>query len=505
MAISLNPFAKSPTVRIRWLPEIAGELLPRFQKLARDLHLVSRARAEGAENRPNKDDQELDAAQREVGTTVVEGVNLLRQFLRDQLHRAKEQIQTRFPRRIDSQVALIEARAAVQEAKHAHGEQLVNLSLEEHRKRRQIKKFRADNGLSRDASYASHPIIPLAILFAMTAVEMAANSALFAKTNPMGYVGGAFQALIFGVVNVAIGFGAGFLGLRLVGHVKGWFKALGFAIFLLTLSGGVYWNLKVAHYRDLLERNAEANFLNHSSVLPTLDWLSLSTIESWALFLFGLLIFVIATLKGCGGRTGFSDSYWGYSSMDVAHREAEASYRAGKDEYRAAVRAAIEAARDNLRKRVKDDGIRVAEVIEIADAALIRTQEVRDSIGEWIAMGASLLRHYREENEKVRTAPCPDHFRVYPTFEQVADRIPDASDVRALAEAADRQHAENVAALAQAEADLVRLGTEEAERFLAEIDAIEERVGDKLEEEWNIPARDRMHTVAALPQMRRAG
>lgn len=504
MTISLNPFAKSPTVRIRWLPEIAGELLPRFQQLARDLDLVSRARAEGAENRPDKNDQDVDAAQREVGTAAIEGMNLLRQFLRDQLHRAKEQIQTRYPGRIAPEVALIEARAAVQEAKHSHGEQLVNLSLEEHRKRRQIKKFRADNDLSRDASYASHPIIPLSILFAMTAVEMAANSVLFAKTNPMGYAGGAFQALLFGIVNVAIGFGAGFLGLRLLGHIKGWLKALGFAILLVTFSGGTYWNLKVAHYRDLLERNADADFLNHSSVLPSIDWLSLSTIESWALFLLGLVVFVLAMLEGRGGRSGFSDPYCGYRPMDIVHREAEASYRAGKEDYRAAVRAAIEAARENLRKRVKDDGLRIAEITEIADAALIRTQEVRDSIGEWIGMGASLLRLYREENEKVRTAPEPNYFRVYPAFEQVADRIPDASDVRSLAEAAERQHADNIAALAQAEADLVRLGTEEAERFLAEIDAIEERVGDKLEDEWDIPASNRMRTGRALPQMRRA-
>jgi hypothetical protein len=349
MTMSLNPFAKAPTVRIRWLPEIAGGLQPRFQKLARDLNLVRKARAEGAENRPSAGDLELDAMQRDIGTAVVEGVNLLGQFLRDQLHRAKEQIQTRFPGRIDPQIALMEARAAVQEAKHSRGEQLANMSLEEHRKRRQLRKFRADNELSRDASYASHPIIPWSILFAMTATEMAANALLFAKTNPMGYVGGASQALLFGVVNVAIGFGAGFLGLRLIGHVKGWLKLLGFTILLGTLSCGAYWNLKVAHYRDLLERSANAEFLNHASVVPTLDWLSLSTIESWALLFFGLFVFVLAMLEGRGGRSGFSDPYCGYRAVDLVHRETEADYRAAKEEYRAAVRAAIDAVRGNLR------------------------------------------------------------------------------------------------------------------------------------------------------------
>jgi hypothetical protein len=99
MTIHLNPFAQSATTRVRWLPEIGSELLPRFRGLSRSLDLVRRARSEGAENRPNKDDEELDAAQRDVGAAVVEGVNLLHQFLRDQLRRAKEEIQTRMSTR----------------------------------------------------------------------------------------------------------------------------------------------------------------------------------------------------------------------------------------------------------------------------------------------------------------------------------------------------------------------------------------------------------------------
>src|SRR5258706_12628907 len=329
------------------------------------------------------------------------------------------------------------------------------------------------------------------------------NALLFAKTNPMGYVGGAFQALLFGVVNVAIGFGAGFLGLRLIGHVKGWLKLLGFAILLGTLSCGAYWNLKVAHYRDLLELNANAEFLNHASAVPNLDWLSLSTIESWAPFLFGLFIFVLAMFEGRGGCSGFSDPYCGYRAVDLVHRETEANDRAGKYYYRAA--ATMDRVREKLRKRVLDDVVRIAEIVEISDAATIRTQEVRDSIGEWIAVGASLLRLYREENEKFRTAPCPGYFRIYPAFADVAQHIPEASDIRCMAQATERQHADNIAWLAQAEAELVHLGTEEAERFLAEIDAIEERTEEKLRDEWGASRSNRMQSTTALLQMRRAG
>lgn len=344
MSIQLDPFGRSQTFRIRWLPEISSELLPRFMRLARDLKLARRARAEGAENRPERDDRELDAAQREIGTAVTEGVNLLRQFLHDQLHRATERIQARLPAHIDPEIALVEARAAVQEAKHSHREQLANLSLEEHRKRRQLKKFRADHGLSHDASYASHPIIPFSILFVMIAVEAAANAVLFAKTNPMGYAGGAFQALLFGAINVALAFMAGFFGLRLAGHTKRWVAALGWALLFAMIGGGLYWNLKIAHYRDLLERTSDTDFVDNSNLLPSFDWIALASIESCALLILGIVVFVAAMMEGRGGRSGFSDPYWAYRGIDLAHREAEAVYRSAKDAYRTAVRAGIDAA-----------------------------------------------------------------------------------------------------------------------------------------------------------------
>src|SRR5262249_17810985 len=141
MNMWFNPSGRSQTNCVRWLPEIGAQFLASFKRVARDLDLIRRARSEGAENRPGKEDREFDAAQRDIGTAVVEGVNLLRQFLLDQLRGAKEQIQARFPGRTDPQIALIDARAAVKEAKHLHGEELINLSLEEHRKRRQLKKF----------------------------------------------------------------------------------------------------------------------------------------------------------------------------------------------------------------------------------------------------------------------------------------------------------------------------------------------------------------------------
>lgn len=384
-----------------------------------------------------------------------------------------------------------------------HTEHLVGMFREVRRKQRQLDKFRADNGPLPDARYAPHWIIPLAVLFSMTAAEMAANAGLFAKASAMGFVGGAFQAFLFGVVNVAVGFSAGLLGLRFINHTKALYRALGFAVVAITLTAGTYWNIKVATYRDALAHNVDAKFINSSSVIPSLDWLSLSTIESWALLLLGSVIFVLAMLEGRGGNASFSDPYPGHRAVDLVFREAEAEYITLKNAYRAAVRAAIDNTKERLQQRLVSDGIRIIEIIEIADAALVRTQEVRDLIGEWLALGCSLLRLYRQENENIRTTPPPAYFRCYPSFNQISDSVPDASDLQSLANEAERRHAENSIAFAQADADLARLAIDEAERFLVEIDAIEKQVEAHLDTEPN-SRNQTPQAVAAPPQFRRA-
>jgi hypothetical protein len=116
-------------------------------------------------------------------------------------------------------------------------------------------------------------------------------------------------------------------------------------------------------------------------------------------------------------------------------------------------------------------------------------------------MGANLLRLYREENERVRTSPSPPYFRRYPTFDDVADKMPEASKILGAARAASERHDRNLATFAEVETALVDLATTESEAFLGEIDAIEERAATRVAEEWHEEAT-RPAKPAAAPRLK---
>ncbi|GEM_PF-3721229 len=490
--ISLNPFAKSPTItgrwtRTRWLPEVNDNLHPAFERLAKSLRLVDRARAEGVENRPHKDDIDLDDPQRQIVAEIQSGTSLLRQFLTSQLHDAEEKIRARMPRPLDVALAVADSRASVAEAKLAHGATLESMRLVERRRLRGLRKFKADNQLSRDAAYADEWLLPAATVFALIVAESIANAFIFKEAVDMGLVGGFALACLFGAVNVVLGFfGTGFVGLRLLGHMKPALKVLGAAFTAVFGTAGIAWNLLVAHYREALERTpGKAIFLDPTLATSPEAWLKLSTVEAWALLLLGVVVFVAAAIKGRGGRGGFTDPYWGYRAVDLSHRETETSYVDAQEGYKGAVRAAYDLVRATLRQRYTADEQAVGEILEIAGQAEQRSAEVRDSISEWINMGGILLRRFREENRAVRTAPAPAYFDTYPTFADLKLGLSDATALRTLATTAADIHAANGKALAEIEESLAHAKEQETKLFLGEIDEIEARAERRLVTDWS--------------------
>lgn len=496
---SLNPFASSPTVRTRWLPEIGDHLRPAFQRVADGLNLVQHARSEATENRPHKEDTDLDEPQRQVAAEIQAGANLLRQFLTNQLHDAEEKIRARLPRTLDVSLAVAQARASAAEGKLTHGAILEGQRLAERRRIRGLRKFKIDNRLARDAAYSDDWLMPAAILFTIFVVESAANAFIFREAVDLGLAGGFVLAALFGLVNVLLGFGTGVLGLRVLGHVSWPIKLVGVATTLVTSIAGCTWNMLIAHFREALERGAAVtSFLDSELLITPSKWLTFSSLESWALFLLGIAVFVIAALKGRGGRGGFADPYWGYRAIDLTHREAEAEYTQAQENYKAAVRNAYDEARAKLREQHATDQSALREIREIADQAEQRATEVRDSIGEWSEMGGALLRLYREENQAIRTAPAPSYFMRYPSFEEVTQGLMDASSIRALGERAEEVHGANTTALAAIEERISEVKEQETKSFLSEIHDIEARAERRLASDWSELATP--HALAAGEQ-----
>lgn len=495
--IELNPFAKSPTTRTRYVPPIDNALRSSFETLKKQLRLAERARSAGAENLPSGNDKDLDEPQLQVRSATQAGVNLLKQFGANQMNGAEGKIKALGQRTIDTQLALARAAADAGKAKQAAAEVLENARLAERLSLRGWRKFRRDNGLTRKADYAEAVAWPWVITGGMIVADGVVNAGLYMNATDGGLAAGGGLAMLFSAITVAAGFCAGFFGLRMLGHVKPLPKISGAMIFASLFAGGAYWNLVVAKYRDDLAQGSEQGLLKSAAHAADGSGVSHASPEALGLMIIGGLIFLFAILKGRGGHIGFTDPYWGYKAVDIDRRRAEDVYKAEKDAYRAAVAAAYGQAAKQVRDLHAANEADLLIAREAAKEAEERSAEVRDSIGEWIADGGAALRYYREENTSVRTLAAPGYFHLYPTFAEMADGLTDASAVRQACDALIAAHEKAGAEIAAFERQLTRDAEAETKRFLDEVAEIEKRAEARLAGDFS----ERNSTIDGLDEL----
>jgi len=284
-----------------------------------------------------------------------------------------------------------------------------SLLAERELRRRDLRKFMRDKGLSREAGYPASRTLHLGIVCLLVVLESWANAAYFAGGNAFGFVGGALQAMAISAVNVGAGFCAGFFGVRHLHH-----RALGVRLtaalaLIITGSFSVLFNLVAAHCRDL----ATQGVLNPRVALPAVlhDPLDL-TLPSIALLATGLLAFGLAAWKGFR----LDDPHPGFGEMDRRFRRARVEYDA--------VRTQCMADALGRSERIAED---CAPVLERCDQVARELQDLAvkahavkehyETEREHIEDRCELpLRRYRDENRLVRTSPEPPYFTTYPRF-----------------------------------------------------------------------------------------
>ena len=482
--VGLSPFSNDEYTRTTFMPPIDSHLKPHLDQIRKELHVVEMARTEALANRPSKDDFDLDETQLKIIARVEEGANFVCQFGASQMNRALAEVRTRMPRAMDATVALASVDGDIAQVKAGFRPLLVKAFKANRLATRRLNKFIRDNAQAlgdRVARYADNPWWPAAVLLALWTLETGINAFLFQKASSLGYTGGFVQAGLFGLVNVALGFFFGFLGLRLVVHVKPLLQILGAVFGVGFLSLGVAWSLIVAAYRQLLQTNPDASSLDAAQFSIPSNWFHITTAESWALLLLGIIIFALAALKGRGGAGGFWDSYLGYKPADLEHRESEAVYEEGQNELRDGIHEAILTCRDKLRADFNADEEPVRKIADIAMQAEERAGEITDFVSEWARMGIALIAEYRTENIAIRTDEPPAYFNVPPKMPVLARNLPSAAAVSVLAERAKQITAANAAVLVEAEKKFADLLAREEELFLAEIEQIEKRAATEID------------------------
>ena len=187
-----------------------------------------------------------------------------------------------------------------------------------------LKLFKTANGLERSANYPSvgQYSIKATVLIVLFLIESLANASFLAISNVGGLVGAYSESIVISFLNIAT---ACLLGLFISRHINNHliFKRLTtfLAIFTCLIAAG-FFNLAVAHYRDL----ASLGLFGDAGVLAIQRLLaepfSLSDIQSWVLFLVGWLFWTISLIEA----HTMDDTYPNYGKIDRSAKLARESF-----------------------------------------------------------------------------------------------------------------------------------------------------------------------------------
>lgn len=413
-----------------WIPEISAERKIKLDKLKQDLDLEEHARSDGRMNRPDTSDRTLNEPQLEVCNRIFSGILMLNQFLAEELGKALDLARRRVPRRLDlkdyrsrvnNQVSTVFAEASPD---------LTRLRFEDLAAQRDLRYFRHKNRLNRSAHYKDSHWLTIGLLFAMLVVESIANGLLFREVVRDGLLGGMFLAALISIINIVLGLFAGSWGWRNTSHVELTRRILGWSATIFIHGFALFWNLLVAHFREVAEASAQrTDFDFDLAQLATLGWQHLQeqgwfgivSIFSWALLALGIIIHLLAAKEGWDD---LADRYPDYMKVDKKSKEARALFDEALLEMRSDARDSSAEVIQEAEEECKTARVQANAIAQLLDLARQREKEVRDSEDEWVVGGTQLLKTYRDINLEIRedhTEP-PAYFSAFPSAAEYRTR-----------------------------------------------------------------------------------
>lgn len=408
----------------KWDPTLERFPEINVESIAKELGIDKRGKDDGSSDQPPAEALLLTSAEQ----TAVEAVGKLR---REALTNYELELQALRQRIASAKSDTSEIRLKIGDAMSAleRLEREEELRLEPARRdvaayQGKVEHFLQKHGAVAPPKPMKGAFFTFAFMAFLFVFESLMNGFFFAERNDMGVVGGVGQAAIISLINLAVGFLAGFFQ-RYV-NLKGFFhKVIGCFAVLAWLAIAVPFNLAVAHFRNALETALPwEEALRQAVELTMSEPLQLDSLSSWMLLLIGLIVTFSAFLKGAwiGDPIPGFNSIWDQSefamnrysdAFNSAHTELDDRFMEERDALQAEVgrrRADLRSATDALLSRkAMSSGLEV--FLETADSA-----------------ANMLLKRYREANQRARKSPVPKYFNEEFRFER-----PNFSDFEDLA------------------------------------------------------------------------
>ena len=452
----------------------------RIEEVAAKHDIQGRASTVGQKNEPRSEDTHLDENQRALIDESQGFVAAVTRRAGAEITERVNHIRTVMPATLDTALEQANIRRHVAEARDRYRDDLDLAHADRQRKLRDLRTFEEDNGLApHSAIYSNDKAMFFAALLVLVLGEAVFNAFLFEELQERGLVGGLILAVTVGVANILMGAGTGFLGWRLMAHVRRSHRALGIVVTVLLMTGALALHLALGDLRESITRDVNAH-IDFLVILKPSRYFAYTSIPPFVLFAVGVAMFVIAALKGRGATWGSVAPYWHHDVMDRRFRAADRTFEDAKENLKNALANAFDGEREKLRARHATDMAHVCEIRRLAAEAYGIERTLSDSILDEVGRLHIWLRMYRDRNRAVRTTPAPDYFETYPAFEEWRTTRLDVSELKQLAAAAEQVIAENAAKLASLEDKTLQEQTAAIEAMLTVVSASERRAATQV-------------------------
>lgn len=268
-----------------------------------------------------------------------------------------------------------------------------------------LHAFKRQHGLRREADYPLSKTKAVGLLLFMLIVETVLNANFFAQGSDLGFLGGAFQALVISVLNVSIGCMVGAFILRWKNHISAPRRLLGLIGAILFGTLALIGNVFVGHYRDAMSidpdngaRVAVQQFLAGPFALQDFN--------SWVLVALGLIVFFIALYKGYN----WDDVYPGFGQIARRAQNAKDELLATKVDLTESIQDIyeehVELSEKHYKKMQKDK-----QQLEILFSSMKNDFVLyRNYLSNLKNAYQYLITLYRQTNKKERTSSPPTYF-----------------------------------------------------------------------------------------------
>lgn len=446
-------------------------------RILTEIEIIRRAHANGSENLPATYDLEPDEVQLGIVNAGEEDLAELRQRTHKELQRCGLRLNREELSPVD-----LDVQGPVNDAVHEFAvlrartrDKLIQRRIAEREMFRELRHFKAENGLYRSAHYPKSRIFASSLPPTIIVGEAILNARLFAEADPVGILGGWLFALLVSAANVLPSFLLGgvivFRNLHHARPLRRMWAAIGVLAFIALVVG---FNLFLAHLRIAMGIDPD-----HAMTLagPYMrDHLFDITADVQAVFLFWIGFFA-ALCAALDGYCLFDDRYPRYGKLDRRYRATVAAYEATKDAFRKGIARNVKKAHATISRRLKRIQKKVECGARIINAGLVRVGAAEECADALACRTERLLRVYRNENKRVRTKPAPAYFTVFPSIDTSlgADSTKLREKKRRLIELLEAKMQEAILARAR----LRDLADQEVERLVRLEDDVEVTVSTK--------------------------